>query len=110
MNGSYLKFYVHEKRHVHHRPAYLWLLEKAKEMGIAGGCAYRTVAGYGHHGVMHEDHFFELQGDLPIEVSFALGDEQAERLLQALRDEKLALFYVRMAAQFGTLDSEAAGA
>ncbi len=43
------------------------------------------MAGYGHHGRMHSQHFFELQGDLPVEVVFALSEAQAEALLTKLR-------------------------
>lgn len=101
MNGTYLKFYMHENRRLHGILAYEWLLEKAKKLGIHGGSAFRAIAGYGRHGVLHEDHFFELQGDLPVEVGFAVTDAEAERLLQMVRDEKVSLFYVRLPIEFG---------
>ena len=101
MNGSHLKFYVQEKHKLHGILAYEWLLEQARRLGIPGGSAFRAIAGYGRHGVLHEDHFFELAGDLPVEGGFACTDEQAERLLQCLRDEQVSVFYVRLPAQFG---------
>jgi PII-like signaling protein len=103
MNGCYLKFYVQERRHLHGRLAYEWILEKAKAAGVHGGSAFRAIAGYGRHGVLHEDHFFELAGDLPVEVGFAVSDDQAERLLDMLRAEKVSLFYLRMPIEFGVL-------
>lgn len=107
MNGVYLKFYVHENRRMHGVLAYEWLLEKAKSLGIAGGSAFRAIAGYGRHGVLHEDHFFELAGDLPVEVGFAVMSEEAERLLQAIRNEKVPFFYVQLPAEFGVLNPQA---
>lgn len=104
MKGTYLKFYVQEKRRLHGILAYEWLLEKAKHLGIHGGSAFRAVAGYGRHGVMHEDHFFELQGDLPVEVGFAVADEEAERLIQLIRDEGVSMFYVRLPAEFEVIN------
>jgi len=101
MTGTYLKFYVHEKRRLHGVLAYEWLLEQARKLGIHGGSAFRAVAGFGRHGVLHEDHFYELQGDLPVEIGFAVSDEEAARLLQVLHDEKVSLFYVRIPAEFG---------
>jgi PII-like signaling protein len=101
MKGTYLKFYVHEKRRLHGVLAYEWLLEKARSLGIHGGSAFRAVAGFGRHGVMHEDHFYELQGDLPVEVGFAVSDDEADRLLALIEEEKVSLFYVRIPADFG---------
>lgn len=104
MQGTYLKFYVHENRKHHHVLIYEWLLEQAKNIGIEGGSAFRAIAGFGRHGVRHEEHFFELAGDLAVEVVFAVGDEQAERLLALIRAEKLSLFYVRMPIEFGVVN------
>jgi PII-like signaling protein len=101
MKGTYLTFCVHENRKHQHIPIYEWLLEQAKKMGIHGGSAFRAIAGFGRHGVLHEQHFFELAGDLTIEVVFAISDEEADRLLAKIREEKLSLFYVRMPIECG---------
>ena len=106
MKGTYLKFYVHEAGKHRHIPLYEWLLEAAKKLGIRGGSAFKAVAGFGRHGVLHEDHFFELAGDLPLEVVFVVSDEQSERLIELVREEKIQLFYVRMPAEFGVVNGE----
>jgi uncharacterized protein len=100
MKGTYLKFYVHENRKHHHLLVYEWLLEEAKKIGIHGASAFKAIAGFGRHGVLHEQHFFELAGDLTVEVVFAISDEEADRLLALIRAEKLALFYVRMPMEY----------
>ena len=66
MKGTSLRFYVHENRKHHHKLAYEWLLEEAKKIGIQGGSVFKAIASFGRHGVLHEDHFFELAGDLPV--------------------------------------------
>ena len=104
MKGTYLKFYVPENRRHRHGLLYEWLLEEARKMGIRGGSAFKAVAGFGRHGVLHEDHFFELAGDLPLEVVFVVSDEQAESLIELVRREKIPLFYVRMPAEFGIVN------
>ena len=109
MNGTYLKFYVQEGRHLHGVLAYEWLLAKAQGLGLRGGSAFRAVAGFGRHGVLHEDYFIELAGDLPMEVGFAVSDDEADRLLQLLRDEKVSVFYVRLPAQFGVTGEASSG-
>lgn len=101
MQGTYLKFYVHENRKHHHLLAYEWLLEHAKKMGIHGGSAFRAIAGYGRYGVLHEETFFELAGDLPVELVFVVSDEEAEQLLALIQTEKISLFYVKMPVQYG---------
>ena len=72
MKGTLLRFYVHENRKHRHILLYEWLLEQAKGMGIHGGSAFRAIAGFGRHGVLHEEHFFELAADLTVEIDFAV--------------------------------------
>jgi uncharacterized protein len=104
--GTLLRFYVHENRKHHNLLLYEWLLEFAKKMGIHGGSAFRAIAGFGRHGVLHEQHFFELAGDLTVEVEFLLGDDQAEALLGRLREEKVRVVYARTRAEFGMIHGD----
>lgn len=104
MTGTYLRFYMHENRKHHGMLLYEWLLETARKAGIHGGSAFRAIAGYGRHGVLHEQHFFELAGDLTVEVEFLLGEQEAERLLAVLRAEKVHIFYAKVSAEFGAIN------
>jgi len=103
MKGTCLKFYVHEHRKHRGILLYEWLLERARKMGIHGGSAFRAIAGFGRHGVLHEDHFFELAGNLPVEVAFLVSDEEAERLLKLIEQEKVRVFYARTPAEYGMI-------
>ena len=103
MQGFSLNFYVHEQRNHQHILVYEWLLEQAKSLGIHGGSAFKAIAGFGRHGVLHEDHFFELAGDLPVEVKFIVSEEQAEKLLALVKNENLTLFYVKMPVEYGII-------
>jgi uncharacterized protein len=105
MKGTLLRFYVHENRKHRHVLLYEWLLEEAKKMGIRGGSAFRAVAGFGRHGILHEEHFFELAGDVTVEVDLAVTDDEATLMLDRIRDEGIAMFYVRVLAEFGTIES-----
>ena len=106
MQGVYLKFYLTEKHHHHGKLLQEWLLEKAKSLGVPGGSVFRAVAGFGRHGHMHEGSFFELAGDLPVQVEFVLDSQQAEQLLAAINAEQLNLPYVRYAVEAGTTGSK----
>lgn len=101
MQGVYLKFYVQENQRHQGILAYEWLLEEARKKGIRGGSAFRAIAGFGRHGKMHEQHFFELAGDLFVEVGFALKEEEAESFLAHLASEELKLFYIKIPVDMG---------
>ena len=104
MKGTLLRLYVHENRKHHHIALFEWLLERAKKAGIHGGSAFRAIAGFGRHGILHEEHFFDLTADMTIEVEFAMSDEEAERFLDLLRAERVSIFYARMPVEFGIIE------
>ena len=104
MKGTLLRFYVHENRRHHRVLLYDWLLDEAKQLGIRGGSAFRAIAGFGRHGVRHEEHFFELAGESTVEVEVAVSDEEADRLVARIRAEGVAIFYVRIPVESGTVD------
>jgi PII-like signaling protein len=106
MNGTLLRFYVHENRKYRHRLLYEWLLEQARALGIQGGSAFRAIAGFGRHGVLHEEHFFELAGDLTVEIDFAVSDDEAQRLLDRIRAENISIFYVRLPIEYGVIEGD----
>ena len=103
MSATLLRFYVHENRKRHHVALYQWLLDEAKALGIHGGSAFRAIAGFGRHGIRHEEHFFELAGDLTVAIEFVVTDEEAERLLALLRRERVSVFYARIPAEFDAI-------
>ncbi|MBS0326410.1 MAG: DUF190 domain-containing protein [Proteobacteria bacterium] len=109
MNGTLLRLYMHENRKHRHILLYEWLLEQAKGLGIHGGSAFRAIAGYGRHGVLHEEHFFELAGDLTVEVDFAVTEDEADRLLEKIRAEGIRIFYLRVPVEVGVINGEATG-
>lgn len=104
MKGTYLRFYMHENRKHHHILLYEWLLEQAKKSGIHGGSAFRAIAGYGRHGVLHEQHFFELAGDLTVTVEFLLSDDEAQNLLDLIEREEVRVFYAKFPVEFGVTE------
>lgn len=104
MEGSFLRFYVHENQRIHHVLLWEWLLQQANKMGIRGGSAFRAMAGFGAHHVLHEDRFFELAGTLTVEVEFIVSDEEAQRLIDLVHREKARAFYARIPARFGVIN------
>lgn len=103
MQGSFLRFYVHQNHKHHHGVVWEWLLLQANHMGIRGGSAFRAMAGFGRHHKLIESHLFDNSAQV-IEVEFVVTDEEAQRLLDLLHREKIALFYAYIPAQFGIVD------
>lgn len=106
MKGTLLRFYVHENRTHRHISLFEWLLEQAKKLGIHGGSAFRAIAGFGRHGILHEEHFFELAAQMTVVVEFVVSDEEADKLLALLREERVSLFYARTAVEFGAIEGD----
>jgi len=108
MQGSFLRFYVHEGERYERRLLWEWLLEQANSLGIRGGSAFRAMAGFGRHHVLHESRFFELAGTLTVEVEFIVTDDEAQRFLAHLEPHTVRLFYARIPATFGILHPDPA--
>ncbi len=103
MQSVYLKIYLTEKQRHNGALLYEWLLEEAKKLGVPGGSAFRAIAGFGRHGRLHDESFFELAGELPVQVEFVLDTLLAEKLLEVLRAHQLNLFHVRYTVESGIL-------
>jgi PII-like signaling protein len=101
-----LTFYCH--RHAKHEGVLLseWLLELARRQGIGGGSIFRATAGFGRHGVLHEEQFFDLADDLPLKVEFLLRTDQAEALLASARAASVDAVYAKVPASFGILGAD----
>lgn len=72
-------------------------------MGAKGGSVFKSVAGFGRHGLMHNESFFELAGELPVQVEFVLDKSLADNFIKALRSQKLNLFYICYSIESGYL-------
>ena len=101
--GVHLTFYCHSRTRHDGLLLSEWLLEQAKKHGLGGGSVFRAISGFGRHGVLHEEQFFELADDLPVMIEFLLHEDQAEMLLQLVRDAKVDATYARYPASFAVL-------
>lgn len=102
-DGVQLTFYCH--RHARHAGMLVseWLLELARRQGLGGGSVFRAIAGFGRHGVLHEEQFFDLADDLPLKVEFLLRTDQADALLAAARAAGVDAVYAKVPASFAVL-------
>ena len=100
MKATVLRLYMHESRRFHGMLLYEWLLEQSRKLGVHGGSAFRAVAGYGRHGVIHEQNYFELAGELPVVTEFIVSESDAERILALVRKENIDLVYASWPAEY----------
>lgn len=110
MKGIFLRLYLHEDLKHRHQLLYEWILEMAKKLGIHGGTAFRAIAGFGRHGKLHFQHFYELAGDLTMQIDFLVTDEEADKLLAAIEQEGVRLLYMKVPVTFGVLNPDASDA
>jgi PII-like signaling protein len=108
MNAVALRFYVHQPRKHGKVLLFEWLLERAKALGIHGGSAFFAVAGYGRHGVIHEQKFLELPEVLPVVVEFVVSSDEAQRMLDLVRAEKIHCLCTRTNTEVIVIDDAAA--
>ena len=60
------------------------IVEKCRELGLAGATVSRGIMGFGKHSVIHKAHLLGLSDDLPEKIEIVDRPEQIEHLLPAL--------------------------
>jgi PII-like signaling protein len=105
MKGFQLTFYTgHNKRHGH-RTVCEWLLHEVKTLGIRGATVISGSEGVGHAGAHHAAHMLKLD-DQPVQIIVVVTEDEAARLLDAVRAERVHLFYTRLPIEFGLLGDD----
>jgi len=104
--GVHLTFYCHSRTKHDGMLLSEWLLEQARKNGLGGGSVFRAIAGFGRHGVLHEEQFFELADDLPVKIEFLLREDQVEALVQLARGANVDATYALHPASFAVLGTD----
>lgn len=100
MQGYLVIFFTQQNRRYKGKMLGDWLVDLAKEMGLRGATLATGIEGFGHTGKLHSAHFFEL-ADQPVEVRFALTEDECAQLSERLKHEDIALFYIKMPIELG---------
>lgn len=102
MNGFLLSFYTAQNRTYQGQPMSEWLLAVAKQMNLRGATVLAGMEGIDHQGLFHSASFFEL-ADRPVQIQFAVSNQQVTELLNYLNDKEISLFYVKTPIEFGVV-------
>jgi PII-like signaling protein len=79
-----LRLHFTEHDHYRGKPLYEAVVEKCRELHIAGATVYRGLEGYGETAEVHRSHL--LTHDLPIVVSIVDSAENIARLLPVVEE------------------------
>lgn len=101
MQGFQVTFFFTEDRKHKGKAMTPWLLDLAAGLGISGATASASTEGFGRHHHLHSRRFFELT-DHPLELTMAVSAVEIQQLFECLRSEKIELFYVISAVEYGT--------
>ena len=66
------------------KPLYEAIVEKCREMDIAGATVFRGIEGYGASTLIHRPHLFRRGSDLPIMVSIVDTEDKIKKLFSIL--------------------------
>ncbi len=82
--GKCVTVFIGETDHWHHKPLYAAIVERAREMGLAGATVTRGIMGFGAHSRMHTASILRLSEDLPIVIQIVDVPERIDAFLPLL--------------------------
>jgi uncharacterized protein len=79
-----LRIYFGENDKWKDKPLYRAIVEKCRELDIAGATVLRGIAGYGASSLIRRSHVFSFSPDAPVMVSVVDSQENIQKLLPFL--------------------------
>ena len=104
MNTGYqVTFFTQQDRTHSQQPLAQWLGAKAAELGLPGATLNGALEGLGHDGRVHSLNMYDFS-DQPVQIVMILGEDEYERLMAALKEEGVTVFYTRTRVEYETLN------
>ena len=79
-----LRIHFGEDDKWHGQPLYKAIVEKCRELDIAGATVYRGIEGYGASTMIRRSHVLSVSRDAPIMVSVVDSEEKIRKLIPVL--------------------------
>jgi PII-like signaling protein len=79
-----LRIHFGEDDKWHNKPLYQAIVEKCRELDIAGATVFRGIEGYGASTLIHRPHLLSFSSDAPIMVSVIDTEEKISKLIPTL--------------------------
>jgi len=85
-DGKMLRIFIGENDKYDGLPLYEWLVNRAREHGLAGATVFRGIEGFGAHSRLHTAKILRLSSDLPIVVEIVDTEDKIESFLPLIDD------------------------
>jgi PII-like signaling protein len=79
-----VRIFLGESDSFHHRPLYEVIVQKARELNLAGATVFRGMLGFGANSRIHAANILRLSEDLPVIVEIVDSEENINKLLPFL--------------------------
>ena len=111
--GQLLRIFIGESDKYEGQPLFEWIVQRARENGLAGATVLRGLAGFGAHSRIHTAKILRLSEDLPIVIEIVDTSEKIEAFLPLIDDaikeglatlEKVHIRFYRSGDKFESTD------
>jgi PII-like signaling protein len=82
--GKLLRIFIGESDTWHGKPLYHAIVERVRELGLAGATVVRGIEGFGAHSHLHTSRILSLSEDLPIVIEMVDTAERIEAVVPLL--------------------------
>jgi PII-like signaling protein len=83
-NGILLRVFIGEADKFQHVPLYEAIVQKVRELGLAGATVLRGTEGFGARSVVHRAQLLEMSTDLPVLIEIVDSEDKIKLLLPHL--------------------------
>lgn len=84
--GHLLRIFIGESDKYDGKPLYEWIVQTARENGIAGATVVRGIEGFGAHSRIHTAKILRLSEDLPVIIEIVDTLEKIDNFIPLIDD------------------------
>ena len=85
-NGVLLRVFIGDSDKFQQKPLHEAIVQKVRELGLAGATVLRGTEGFGANSVMHTSHLLEMSTDLPIVIEIVDSEDKINSILPHLEN------------------------
>ena len=82
--GVLLRVFIGDSDRAEGKPLYQVLVERARELGLAGATVLHGPMGFGRHSRVHTAKLVELSTDLPIVIEIVDSEQTIDRFMEVV--------------------------
>lgn len=82
--GKLLRIFIGESDTWHGKPLYVAIVQRLRELGLAGATVIRGIEGFGAHSHLHTARLLRLSEDLPLIIEVVDREDRIQAALPSL--------------------------